>query len=455
MTNDKRPPTVAPVDDPAVIDEQDLQRPDSPDYLAAPKRGKGVRRLNNVPMLVVGGLLLLTVMGITYTFNQRRQAQLARATAPAEQPPLPTSATPLVKPGDGPDLIAGPPQPPTADLSLGEQPDAGGQPAQPMMTDSMPIEHSETYTRRLEQIHRVEERRLAQLEAALEAEGPIATFNEAGQGSGQPGASGMDAPAMPSVADEMQRFLAGVSPGGGDGSGVGGVGGTDGDINRQPQKQAFLAGTPDAETYLAAQRTAAVAMSQEVKAGTVIPGVMISGLNSDLPGQIIAQVRENVYDSATGSQLLIPAGSRLVGAYDSGITLGQKRALVGWNRMIYPDSSSISLGTMPGSDLSGYAGFNDMVDNHYARIFGSSLMLSLFSAGVQLSQPQSNNDNQLDSRQIIAAELGRELSQLGIEMSRQNMRIQPTIKIRPGYMFNVMVTKDIILPTWHSHPMAR
>lgn len=467
MTNDdKRPPTVAPGDDPDVIDVDvpESQRQDSPDYLAAPKRGKGVRRLNKVPMLVVGGLLLLTVMGVSYTFYQRQQAQLARATAPVEAPPLPASATAPIKPGDGPDLIAGPPAPPTTEMPLGELPATGGQPPQTMGGAPMAVEPSEAYRRRLEQIQRVEERRLAQMEAALGAEGPVATFKEARQGGAQPGMAGlpgmagMAAPAVPSAGDEMQRYLAAMQAGGGamggQGGSDGGMGGDMAALNRQPQKQAFLAGTPDAETYLAAQRKAAVAMSQEVKAGTVIPGVMISGLNSDLPGQIIAQVRENVYDSATGTQLLIPAGSRLVGTYDSGITLGQKRALVGWNRIIYPDSSSISLGTMPGADLSGYAGFRDKVDNHYARIFGSGLMLSLFSAGIQLSQPESNG-SQYDARQIIAAELGREMGQLGMEMTRRNMSIQPTIEVRPGYTFNVMVTKDIILPTWHGHPMAR
>jgi type IV secretion system protein VirB10 len=227
------------------------------------------------------------------------------------------------------------------------------------------------------------------------------------------------------------------------------------DTNRQRQKKDFLSsGALETNTYLDAQRTPALAMSQEVKAGTIIPGVMISDLNSDLPGQIIAQVRENVYDSATGTQVLIPAGSRLVGTYDSGVTLGQQRALVGWGRLIYPDASSISLETMPGGDLAGYAGFRDKVDNHYARIFGSGLLLSVFSAGMQLSQPQSDGANPYDTRQIIAAEMGREMSQLGMEMTRQNMRIQPTIEVRPGYTFNVMVTKDMILPTWHGHPMT-
>lgn len=193
----------------------------------------------------------------------------------------------------------------------------------------------------------------------------------------------------------------------------------------------------------------------EIKAGTIIPGVMVGGVNSDLPGQIIGQVRENVYDTATGQHLLIPAGSRLVGTYDSTVTTGQERVLVAWQRIIYPDGSSVSLDLMPGADTSGYAGFTDQVSNHYWRIFGNAFMLSLFSAGIQLSQPQSDSQfGGYNSQQILAAEIGRQLGQLGMEMARRNMRIQPTLEIRPGYRFVVMVTKDIVLPPWEGHPLA-
>ncbi|EDI0067031.1 conjugal transfer protein TrbI, partial [Salmonella enterica subsp. enterica serovar Enteritidis] len=224
--------------------------------------------------------------------------------------------------------------------------------------------------------------------------------------------------------------------------------------NQQDRKQAFLAGTPEAEVYLARQRKGAVAPSQEIKAGWVIPGVMISGINSDLPGQIIGQVREAVYDSATSTQCLIPPGSRLVGTYDSGVTLGQQRALAVWRRIIYPDGSSISIDNMPGADVGGYAGFNDKVNNHYLRIFGSGLLLSVFSAGIQLSQPQASNGENYSSSQIIAGSLGQQMGQIGMQMAQRNMNIQPTLEIRPGYEFNIMVTKDIILPTWEGHPMA-
>lgn len=144
-----------------------------------------------------------------------------------------------------------------------------------------------------------------------------------------------------------------------------------------------------------------------------------------------------------------------MGTYDSNVTLGQKRALVGWQRIIYPDGSSISLDRMPGADVGGYAGFNDKVNNHYWRIFGNGLLLSVFSAGIQLSQPQASNGENYSSSQIIAGALGQQMGQLGMQMAQRNMNIQPTLEIRPGYQFNVMVTKDIILPTWTGHPLAK
>jgi type IV secretion system protein TrbI len=176
---------------------------------------------------------------------------------------------------------------------------------------------------------------------------------------------------------------------------------------------------------------------------------MIGGISSDLPGQILGQVSENVYDTATGRFILIPQGAKLVGAYDNSVTTGQERVLVAWNRIIYPDASSIDLGKMPGADESGYAGFNDRVDDHFLKTFGSAILLSVVSAGVQLSQGNGNNQTSgLTSQQTIAASLGEQLGQLGQETARRNMQVQPTLEIRPGYRFTIIVTKDIVLRPW-------
>jgi type IV secretory pathway VirB10-like protein len=170
-----------------------------------------------------------------------------------------------------------------------------------------------------------------------------------------------------------------------------------------------------------------------VQAGTVIPATMIGGIDSDLPGEIIDQVRENVYDTATGKYLLVPQGSRLVGIYSSAVTYGQTRVLVDWNRIIYPNDNSIDLGQMPGSDVGGYAGFNDEVSNHYLRIFGTAILASLFSADAQLTQPQNSNGT-ITSSQILAAPPGQEANTIGTMLISRGLDIQLTI--RNGYRFN-------------------
>src|SRR5690606_12184961 len=124
----------------------------------------------------------------------------------------------------------------------------------------------------------------------------------------------------------------------------------------------------------------------EVKAGSLVPAVLITQANSDLPGQLIAQVRENVFDTATGAHLLIPQGTRAIGVYDSLVAFGQERVLVAWQRLIFPDGSSLNLESMPGTDLAGAAGFHDRVRRDYVRIFGGAILLSAISAGLQISQ---------------------------------------------------------------------
>jgi type IV secretion system protein VirB10 len=187
----------------------------------------------------------------------------------------------------------------------------------------------------------------------------------------------------------------------------------------------------------------------EVKAGTIVPAVMLGAINSDLPGQILAQVRENVYDSDTGEYLLIPQGTRLVGLYDHKTVYGQERVLITWKRLILPDGSSLSLKDgMPGTDALGAAGFHDQVNNHYLRIFGNALLLSVISAGVQLSQiPEFGQDFRGPTAgNVLGAAVGQQLGSTAAELIRRGMTVAPTLEIRPGYPFNVMVTQDVIFP---------
>lgn len=212
-------------------------------------------------------------------------------------------------------------------------------------------------------------------------------------------------------------------------------------------KEAFFdRARKDTSWQLAEQRTEG--MPYELKTGSVVPGVMLTGVNSDLPGNMIAQVSQNVFDSATGRHLLIPQGSRLYGIYDSRVVYGQERVLIAWNRLIYPDGSSITLGAMPGADMGGMAGLNDQVNNHYLRIFGSALMMSLVSGGMAYAMDSTNDSTETDNGTRMTDEmtsaLAAQLGQATTTLLQRNLSIKPTLEIRPGYQFNIVVTKDII-----------
>ncbi|WP_293701493.1 TrbI/VirB10 family protein [Thiolapillus sp.] len=183
----------------------------------------------------------------------------------------------------------------------------------------------------------------------------------------------------------------------------------------------------------------------ELRAGFVIPATLISGINSDLPSQIVAQVSQDVSDTATGSHLLIPQGSRLVGSYSNNVAYGQERVLIAWQRIIFPDGKALDIGSMPGADAAGYSGFHDQVNNHYLRIFGSAFLMSGVTAGVTSSQNNGNNSYRNNQRasDALSEALGQQLGQVMVEMIRKNMNIAPTLEIRPGYRFNVIVTKDM------------
>lgn len=182
-----------------------------------------------------------------------------------------------------------------------------------------------------------------------------------------------------------------------------------------------------------------------VQAGAVIPAIMISGIVSDLPGQVMAQVSTNVYDSPTGRHLLIPQGTRLVGTYDNQIAYGQRRVLMAWQRLLFPDGRTLDIQAMPGADSAGKSGFEDRVNTHFWRIFGSSVLLSGVVAGVSLSQDNGNSDSDRQrASDALSEALGQNLGSAIAEMLRKSINISPTIEIRPGYRFNVMVTKDMV-----------
>jgi type IV secretion system protein VirB10 len=185
----------------------------------------------------------------------------------------------------------------------------------------------------------------------------------------------------------------------------------------------------------------------ELRAGSVIPGVMVSGISSELPGQIIGQVSQNVYDTATGRFLLIPQGTKLVGIYSSDVSFGQNSVLVAWQRLVFPDGKALDIGSMPGADSAGYGGFRDQVNHHYVRIYGSALLMSGIVAGITYSQ-NANQSNQIGYNQptagnVLSQALGQQLGEVTSQLVSKNLNVSPTIHVRPGYRFNVIVVKDL------------
>jgi type IV secretion system protein VirB10 len=211
-------------------------------------------------------------------------------------------------------------------------------------------------------------------------------------------------------------------------------------LNMQDRKLAFLNGAVDRKT-VSPDRLANPASRYVVQAGAVIPAALITGIRSDLPGQVTAQVTEHVYDSPTGRYLLIPQGAKLIGLYDSQISFGQDRLLLVWTRLIMPNGRSIVLERQPGADTQGFAGLQDEVDQHWGRLVMAAALSTLLGVGSELDA--TNNDNSI----VAALRRGSSdsLNQTGQQVVRRNLNIQPTLTIRPGFPVRVIVNRDLVL----------
>ena len=184
----------------------------------------------------------------------------------------------------------------------------------------------------------------------------------------------------------------------------------------------------------------------EIRAGAVIPGIMLSGINSDLPGQIMAQVSQDVYDTATGKYLLIPQGTRMVGTYSSDVGYGQEGVLIAWQRLVFPDGKALDIGAMPGADMAGYSGFRDKVNHHLLRLYGSALFMAGITAGASIATQDDNNSVGYQQHSVsseLSSALGQQLGQVSAQIISKNLNISPTIEIRPGYRFNIVAVKDV------------
>ncbi|WP_144224655.1 TrbI/VirB10 family protein [Mesorhizobium amorphae] len=221
----------------------------------------------------------------------------------------------------------------------------------------------------------------------------------------------------------------------------------EGDQNNQQRKLDFLSQRDTAGIYNP-HALQAPASPYQVMAGSIIAASLITGINSDLPGLVVAQVTENVYDTVTGKILLIPQGSRLIGTYDSVVAFGQKRALLVWQRILLPDGSSIEIDNLPATDSAGYAGLEDEVDFHTWQLVKGVALATLLGVGTELSL----GDNESDLVKAIRESAQQNISRAGQRITEKNLNIQPTITVRPGWPLRVVVHKDLVL---RPYPAAR
>ncbi|MCY1238221.1 Type IV secretion system protein virB10 [compost metagenome] len=212
--------------------------------------------------------------------------------------------------------------------------------------------------------------------------------------------------------------------------------------NRQEQKEAFLRGG-STETRNSGHLQMP-ASPYQVMAGTVIAAALVTGIKSDLPGDVIATVTEPVYDTATGKLLLISEGSRILGRYNSQVSYGQSRVQMVWNRIILPDTSSLTLDNLVGTDPAGYAGVEDEVDRHWGRILAGAALTTLLGVGAELAAPENRQDG---NRIVIAGRDSAQdsINQVGQEMTRRNLNVQPTLTARPGLPVRIVANRDLQL----------
>lgn len=213
----------------------------------------------------------------------------------------------------------------------------------------------------------------------------------------------------------------------------------------QDRQNAFLAADADRKA-VAPDRVQAPASRNILQAGAVIPGAMITGIRSDLPGQITAQVTENVYDSPTGRILLVPQGTRIIGQYDNNVGFGQNRVLLVWNRLIFPNGRSIVLERQPGADAEGYAGLQDEVDYHWGELFKAALLTTILSVGSEAGY----SGNESDIARALRQGASNSTSQIGQQIVGRQLNIAPTLTIRPGFPVRVIVTHDLTLEPYGS-----
>ncbi len=245
-----------------------------------------------------------------------------------------------------------------------------------------------------------------------------------------------------SILDGLKRSVASLS-----GSSEASAAGT----GHQSEKRAFMENSSNGnEQFYVSGRLQKPLSPYEVKTGSVVPCTLITGINSDLPGDITCHVRQNVYDTVSGNYLLIPQGARAHGTYDSQIVFGQRRVLVIWHRLIMPNGMSLDLEGMPGVDMSGYAGYADKVNNHWMRLAGAVVLSSVFAAA-PVAIAGSDDNFQPSVQSEISRNIGVKTKDAGDQIVERELTVQPTITIAPGFAINIFVKKDLVLAPYAAH----
>lgn len=463
----------------STIPEEDMLPDGSPG-----ERSGGIRRVNNLPVYITGGLVSVFVLIMVLVASDRaaqqnqpteqKQAKAGSTTMFAQElagdrkdgiiqakasPPVVPNLAATEQPGSVPVArpvnLDVPPQPPTSQQYAGEGQGQSPAPAQ--------------RTAREEEAERIRIMKLQQLDEAVKARTSVQLAMP--RSSGSPPAGGAVPSGAPAGNADVLARLAAVrqqldaatrdDPTAGyqarlqqlqqlQGAGVGGNAGDAGDGGPQLVQASAgsndmnrFAGSDQGDRWRLESKPEAPRTPYELRAGFVVPALLISGINSELPGTIMAQTSQDVYDTPTGKWRLIPRGSRLVGTYNSEVVYGQSRVLIAWQRIIFPDGKAMDIGAMPGADSAGYAGFKDQVNNHYFRVFGSAFLMSGITAGIAKSQPESTPYGSPSFSSALSQAVGQQLGQVTAQLIAKNLSISPTLEIRPGYRFNVIVTKDM------------
>jgi type IV secretion system protein VirB10 len=381
--------------------------PDDP-RLRTPRLGGRTLRMG--PAVAVGAGLLTALTGAVAVALQ----PAAPSQAKADTEPAPSLQAPVI-----PETIRNPAPPPPS-LPPVAALDAGPPPMPAQVAAGGPGSPLERQRDTLAQ---------ARAEQDAKAFGASILFDTRSSAPAAPAGS----PSLPSLA------------GGPLGAAPAGSSQADDDPNKQSRKNSFLDSEGSGDSLESTLHHPA--SPNEIQAGTIIPAVLLTAINSDIPGPVIAQVREHVYDTVTGNTLLIPQGSRLMANYDSMVTWGQQRILVCWRRLLFPNGDSLDLKCAPAADLAGAAGLTDQVDEHWVRLLLGAGISSLLAA---TSQAAAGNQTGFAPTvpQLWASNGAQSVNQSGQQIVRRDLQIQPTITVRPGFSVNVIINKDFALPPY-------